>query len=666
MSGSAWRVALFCILSVISCSSAGDDGLYVTDSKVPEVTVDLQVELPPDIDVPDTSQIELEPVESLHVKFTDDFAPPSFAAGSSASQQPFVQVFGSVLGAFDSFYLKTDFQDDPIIVEPDEAGFFQAKVYLRPPKDTGTVLEALPTTVWAVAQNGESRAYDTIVVVANSGFSFNLRLSLTPDVLFAKEPNELLFTLNLNEAGNFLTDQVWVMEVESDCATKVAGSARQLLDDGQIDDNGDQLALDQVYSTYIKLNDLEAGTHFFRAAITTAQVEKPLVAYTQCLPVRVVDRIAAANCSVARDVLKEARTILDESVAAGWPLDDARRYTVAQLAAEPSVAEVGAARHGDQVWVRFSSGLLGAVHPTDYVPTMPTVLFLEQGAPPANTKQPLSRQVVSILAPSEEAHPWEEKLAEPSCPPWNNLESSGQLALARRLAEAGLVVFAGRGGPVFGGLSDEARQALDSATLEFDAPSPAWTGWDHPGTQEVLWLADDWSCDSLATTFRKCYIAFDNSCKRDDLDPCGPDQECIITQGKDGMPSGVLFDRTQADLATGRLVLGPEGLGMTPSFLARYATEGLEGQLAWLGFPYSADSTSSAMELLAAKANGVIAHSGDVDPVAAEVSGNTFLTRALAEKLTPAAILPPLGSDLTDHEWRLFGRGNVQDLRFLD
>jgi hypothetical protein len=665
MSRSAWRLsALICTLVVLihcaGCSDSPTGQLSSPETVVTTDVADLSVaEAIFDVDTGDLSAIELEPVESLHVKFMVPAS--SITSNSGTSEKPFVKLSGKVLGEFDSFYIRTDYQEEPILVDVAESGDFDEQVHLRPPVDTGTVLEAQPTTVWAVAQSANGRrAYDVVVVVSNPGFPFPSPLQLTPDVLFAHEPNELLFTLDLNNANNFLTDQVWVMEVEADCKTKVSGSARQLEDDGQIDVNGDQLAVDKVYSVYVKLNDLEPGTHFFRAAITTAQAEKPLVAYSACLPVRVVDHISGASCAAARDILLEARTTLDDSLATGWPLADARRKAVANLMAEPAVAEVGAAEFGDQVWVRFSSGILGAVHPTDYTPTSSMALFHADGTPPTVPQEPLSRQVISLLVNNEEPHPWQETIENSTCPPWRDLTSSGQAKLARRLFEAGLFFVAGRGGPVFGGLSDEGRQAIDSSAMEFDAPPPAWTGWDHAGTQEVFWLEDDWSCDDLASAYQTCKFFADGKCLQNGSQQvCAPDKECIITHGNDATPSGVLFDRTQADLATGRLVLGADGLGMTPSFVARYSAGGLEGQFAWLGFPYSGKSVSMALELLAAGVNGIVATPLDVDPVAAEKAGTTFFEYALAEDLSPGAIMPPLGAGFSDHQWRLLGPGSI-------
>ncbi len=666
MSRSAWRLAvLLCTLLPLGCSD-GPQGQYFSDVAVRPVEDVPNQETTIDV-IPDTgdlSHIELEPIESLHVKITS-FPASSTTSSTGTAEEPFIALGGTIVGPYDSFYIRTDYQEEPVLPAVTEEGSFSEKIYLRPPLDNGSLLEAQPTTIWAVAQQADGeRAYDVAVVTANPGFTFPSPLRLTPDVLFAHEPNELLFTLDLNEQGNFIADQVWVMEVEADCATKVAGTARQLVDDGQIDENGDQLAVDKVYSAYIKLNDLEPGTHFFRAAITTAQADKPLVAYSACLPVRVVEHISVASCEAARNVLKEARATLDDSIAANWPVDDARRYAVSNLLAEPAVEEAGAAAYGDQIWVRFSSGILAAVQPTEHPATAATTLFHEDGIPPTVLFQPWSRQVVSLLASGEESHPWKETIENSTCPPWRDLESPGQLKLAHRLVESGLFFFAGRGGPVFGGLSDEARLAVDSSTLEFDAPPPAWTGWDHAGTQEVLWLEDDWSCEALATSYQTCKLFPDGTCLQNGTEiKCDPAKACIITHGKDGTPSGVLFDRTQADLATGRLLLGPDGLGMTPSFIARYGRGGLNRQFAWLGFPYSGRSLTSALELFAAGASGVAVIVDDTDPKAAEKAGATFFNYVLTEKLTPGAVLPKVGSSFSDHKWRLFGSGNV-DLTF--
>ncbi len=610
-------------------------------------------------DIPDLSATPLEAVEKFHVKLTFPSVEPSFTSSSGTLEHPFVVVGGVVTPGYDSIYIRTDFADEPVPVEPAEDGAFTTKVDLRPPIPSGNLLEARPTTLWVVAQQGEQRVYDVAVVVANPGFPFPEKLSLTPDVLYAGEPSELLFTLDLNEAENFLSDQVWVMEVDASCSQKVAGSARQMLDNGQIDVNGDQIPVDRVYSAYAKLNDLTPGTHFFRAALTTQVDGQPLVAYSQCLPVRVVERLSGVDCASGRALLAEATERLDALLAAGWPLSEARQSVVAHLRTEPAVAEAGAAQLGEQVWVRFHSGLLGALQPTEKGATGATSLFHEDGVDPTVKMEPWSRQVVSVTVPDAENHPWQQQVESSTCPPWRDLAANGQLSLARRLAEAGVFFFAGRGGPLFGGLSDLARAELDSALLEFDAPSPAWTGWDHPGTQQVLWVDDSWSCEDLATQFEKCSFMADGSCIQDNGQPCASQRQCIITHGKDGTPSGVLYDRTQADLVTGRVVLGTKGLGVLPSFVARYAKGDLAGAFVWLGFPYSGESTTMAMEFVAQGANSVVVTTGDMAPAAAEKSGAAFFQFALAEGLVPLQILPRLGLSFADHTWRVMGSGNV-------
>jgi hypothetical protein len=670
--------ALIALLTgALAACANGSDGQYNPDpvdevSQVDALPGDLAPELTPD--VPDLSAVELEPVEPLIVKITGTSARSSFTtssfkmdAGSDYQPIPFAVIAGEVIGEWDSVYLRTDASDEPILVEPRENGGFDAQVFLRPPQEVGDQLESQPTTLWAVAQKGDYRAYDVAVITANPGFGFPQPLRLVPDVLFAGETSEVLVTLDLNEQDNFLPDQVWVMEVDSTCTTKIQGTARQMKDGGNIAVDGDHLALDKVYSAYLKLDNPEPGMHWFRAAVTTKMTlaggqEKALVAYSQCLPVRVVERITPVSCASSRDILAETQAVMDEALVAGWTLEQARRGAVLHLREEATVAEAGASAFGDQVWVRFTSGLLGAVQPSAPVSggAISTPFFHEDGTPPeGDLGRPSSRMVASVLHAGDENHPWQKTVDQSACPPWRDLEPAGSLSLFRRFAEAGIIFVAGRGGPVFGGLSDEGRGAVGAATKEFDQPPPAWLGWDHPGTQEVVWLEDAWSCDSLASGYQTCRIDPDGTCKGGDGATCPETLECIITHGKDGTPKGMLYDRTQADLAAGRVLLGADRIGLLPSFFQAYSRQGYREQVVFLGIPWSGKVRTTAVELRAAGANSVVACDGDVAPAGAEKAGNQLFLHLLEEETSLAAVLPRMGTSFSDHPWRLHGSGTI-------
>jgi hypothetical protein len=294
------------------------------------------------------------------------------------------------------------------------------------------------------------------------------------------------------------------------------------------------------------------------------------------------------------------------------------------------------------------------------------VLFPEAGGLEAETTVlPRSRKVAAALPVVDGevmAGKWPDRLEGKGCPPFRQLGDKFRISALRRLGEAGIALLVGQGGRAFGSLSDEDRKGLDAATVEFDAPGPAWTGWEHAGAQDVVALADPFQCDLLATDYDNCIIKKDGSCVRSDDSPCPSWLECIVTHGGGaGVAKGVLYDRVQADLMTGRLALTADGLALTPAFVKHYAEGDVGAQVAILGFSHgtTAGGGTMAAEFLAAGANAVVGSAAEVSPEDSVAASHEVLARLLQEKQTPAWLLPRVTDSFGDHDWRVAGAGNV-------
>ncbi|MBM4353124.1 MAG: hypothetical protein FJ109_04905 [Deltaproteobacteria bacterium] len=670
-------IALWCCLA-LSWSCSGDGGgLYVPgDLSVPDAveTDSVAVDIPEEM--PDLSGVSLEEEEGLLVRIVGPHSDSSFtwSAGALEGSSPFVPLGVVVHGEYDSLYAMTDANDQVVPADPPAEGESaawrsrQMKVTLKPPVLVGDGLfEAQATRVWIVAQKGEVKAWDSVVVVANPGFVMGKRpLKLLPDVVFAGDTSGVLFRFDLNNVENFDASQVFLMEADAECSKKVEGTARLMKDDGLIDESGDEIGADRVYSVRLHQAFEQPGIRLYRAAVTGAVAGKKLVAYSPCIALRVVKRADPLDCTVARSVLLDLRGEMDARLDAGWERTDVRKWGVLHLLEQKSVAEAGASEGEDLVWARFHTGMLGIATPSRYAGPASTVLFPDPaGSEPATTVLPRSRRVAAAFPEKDgaaDAGKWPERLEGGKCPPFRQLGSKLRLSALRMIAEAGVVVMAGQGGRAFGGLSDEARKAYDSATLEFDAPIPAWTGWEHAGAQDVVELADPFQCDLLSTTYDSCIVKKDGTCVRSDNSPCPSYLECVLTHGGGaGVAKGVLFDRVQADLMSGRLALTVNGLAVTPSFLKHYAGGDVGPQVAMLGFSHSvtAGGGTMAAELLAAGANSVVGSLAEVSADDAVSATYELLGRLVEEKQAPAWLIPRVEAAFGDHDWRLAGAGNV-------
>jgi len=598
-------------------------------------------------------EIILEPAPAeLLVRITAPGPGPGAAVSAGVlgegAPAPQVVVGGMVLGAPDALEVSTG-EGYQAEIPLGEGPFFSAPVPVAAAVPSGEKWLAVPTLVTVRATRDGASVSDTIQVVANPGFDFGGALRSVPDVLFGGEPTELRFFIDLSKAAGFDPDGVYVQTMNETCTEKIPASAKKLMDDGDLESSSDEVAGDGVFTQRVYLEGESGEVLLFRAALTTETASGTLVAYTPCIAVRVVQRIHKAACNTATLVLGNGFQGYRHFRDAGDDVSTAARKTLVWLRGLGGVAAAGAAEDGGLIWIRFATGVLGAIPLDDYQedPDVDTT-FPIAFPPGADPVAPTSRQVFHEAPPGVELA-LAAQLDSRGCPA---LRSSGRGPMAEdseRTAEHGVMLWENGGGVGFGGLSAEHRAAEGWAYA--GGEGVVWDGWRHPGSQEVLWTTvnSEAACEGLADYVDSCYRLPDGSCCVDcgasPNEYCPPHLECLTQKSSEaGIPLGFLYDRYQADLATGRLILGPETWGVTPSWLGRYAGDISGGRLVWLGFPRSMQVAAAAMELVARGVDTVAGFRGAASEAQARAGGD-LLAALVDQQALPAKLMPRRDAD---------------------
>ena len=687
------KARLSCVILFLA-ACGGETGAYVppdgpeADLAADQPGVDaggelVDYDIPP---IPDISGVALESANDLLVRLVPQgaLAGPSWAVSTgdvTGAMPTTIVLSGFVKGSYESLTVTTDRGFSKTVEGGDEGAkpfsYFQVPgVELAGPAAVGDVFESRPTRVWVTVTSGDRKAADSGIVMVNPGVVFPRPLYATPATAFADQPVDVVFTLDLNLVENFDPAAVVLMETDASCATKV-GLGTNMVDDGNLTANGDEIPQDRVYTRRLKLQPGPAGIRLFRAAVTAQSQGKTLVAYSPCVSVRTVLPISQAQCEQGQAEVELAGSIYDAVLQSGSDEQVARRSVVAYLRSRPSVLEAGAREDAHGVWVVFDSGMLAVVEPGKVTEGLKVALWDEIGDAPAAKATPWSRDVVHA-ASEVEGGALAKWLSNLSCPPIRPLPlESGSLGLLRRVADAGLVFLSLGGGPVFGGLSDEYRAGRGFATSATEDVWPSWAGWDSAGAQDVAWTSQHLECGKLFSAVESCYYEQNGTCCIScPYDPEAPDfgqstwetcpehLDCLVTHaGETGIPIGTLYDAVHDDLASQRTVVGRGGrLGILPSFVANYGAYDLGNPLVFLGYPWSMVGGAMAAEFLAGGANAVVGARDGVGPVEAEGSGASLLAQLVKDKVTPSQLVPGLAAQQSG-KWRLMGSGSL-DLAF--
>lgn len=462
--------------------------------------------------------------------------------------------------------------------------------------------------VTVTAKNASQTVTDSIVITYNPAFTFQDRLRANPRVAKAGKNTAVNAVIAIGKATNVVKGSVKLLRVDE--AGNTLTTYGEMTDDGALNTSGDEIKGDGLYTRKININDSAPGAARLRASVQVQLNGQTMTAYSDILPIDVVADISGAECNDAMGALAAGK-----GAASGGP-----QAVVDALKANAAVADAGAGPGGG-VWVRFKSGLLGAV---------PIVKAGSRGGAGGSggngggvepnlglsTVQVASKHAL-LLDPSasefsgDEVAAFAKTLSATACPAYtvdNPTNAKADLRWYRRLFDYGIVALASHGDALFGSMAKEAKATYD---------------WRHPGAQEVLWTGHNITCSYFGSSG-----APQASCS--EQQGCGPESECIINQigGK-----GVCVDHLTADLRRGRVVFGADGqYGILPAFIKRHAEEPYPKSLIYLGACRSLWNGSMAGELFAAGAAAVAGFNGNTASEFASKWGQTFLQNIVEGK----------------------------------
>ncbi|MBI5608827.1 MAG: hypothetical protein HY902_08085 [Deltaproteobacteria bacterium] len=505
-----------------------------------------------------------------------------------------IEVAGVVFGNADSITWSTDTGGSG---SAHGAPFFQSDPITLVPGDN---------VVTVTAKNATEQVTDTLVVTYNPVFQFQDRLRANPGVVKVGKNTSINATIAVGKATNVLKGSVKLFRVDANNGTMTTFGVME--DDGALGTSGDEIKGDGIYSRKINVSESQPGSVRLRASVQVNAGTQTITAYSDVLVIDAVKDITSAECNEVLGALKSAKNAGDQAAI------------LAALKSNPAVADAGETP-GTGVWVRFNSGLLGAVNvrkegnrgggdaPAAGDSTGDPNLAL-------STVQVQSKRAL-LLDPSagefgkDEIAAFGDTLKATACPAYTvdmGKGASADLHYYRQMYLYGITAMANHGDANFGTM---------------DAGSKSIYDWQHPGSQETVWTGHAVSCNYFGANG-----ANPGTCSESQA--CGPESECVINQTGG---NGVCVDHLTADLRRGRVIFGSDGTyGILPGFIRRHATETYPKSLVYMGGCRSLYNGSMAGELFAAGAAAVSGFTGPVRNEFATQWGTTFLTTIVADK----------------------------------
>lgn len=621
----SWRVVVG-LLAVTACTSepAGSDGdpgadAHVADgdhelaaldagdvavaaeSDLADTGIDArEITSPPDTLVGPEASIEAGPTDVITpVAPTGDFGrdelvmritEPSGRSSATVEGQ-LVQLGGVLIGAADTLGWSASSGD---------AGAILPQRYWR----SGPIaLAPGDNHITVTARRDGQVATDSVMVTYNPAFRFDGPPAAKPELAWVGEPTQVVVSVAMSQYAGFDPTSLELFRADADGQmVDVLGPMR---DDGaSTSSSADEIQGDGVFSRRLTLTCASPEPILLRARVDIDNGAGLYTALSSVVEVECVQRFSPAQCAAHTKVIGDA----EAQAAAGRSAEEVASW----LLEHPDVVEAGVASlQGESVWMRFSTGVLGAVLLTapglrgsgggsrDWAPTRTT--FLVGGVNAIGSRR------AAVFAPffqefgaTDDGPLVASAIAASRCPTYD-LEGNAALTGAqaslerfRRLDQFGLVSLSTHGEALFETMDD---------VLKADR-----YGWEHLGAQEVVWSGEPVQCAQLTSGAQTCVVKADSP-----TGGCPVGTVCVTIDGSGGSSSsGLCLDRTQADLRQGRLVLTNRGYAMTPAFFDAYAGRGLPNSLINLGACRTMFNGNLAVTLLAHGAAGVTGFSGYV------------------------------------------------------
>ncbi len=462
-------------------------------------------------------------------------------------------------------------------------------------------------TITVTATQGAETASDTIHITYNPLFSFDGPPNIAPNAIFVGETATLVVGMPVPGAANSnVVDASTIKLIEVDETGKTIQEYNTLQDNGNAG-NCDDAQKDSVYSACLSLTASAPKTYRFRvqATVSVKLSGSTVTKYQALSPVAEVDAVphfSQTECNGIVGLQKKIAGDYKTAVAAGTDPAQAQATALAAVQADASVAEA-ATTDGGNIWIRYKSGRVGALN-------LASKGLRGAGGPPVDSGAALPTHSVGTrralaLAPfasefaasgGDEAAEAAKALNAKQCPPFavdSYSDNAALLKYYRQASSYGVVAITGHGDSLFLTMDKAAKKALS---------------WEHLGSQEVVWSGEPTECGALSSSSGSCDKA-SNGCK--------PTETCVKTS----MNGGVCVDYTQADIMTGRVVIGDSSYGLLPGFVRRHSPDKFPASIVYLGSCRSMYNGSLALQFYAAGAAAVIGYSDYVSATYAHEKG---------------------------------------------
>ena len=344
------------------------------------------------------------------------------------------------------------------------------------------------------AKNKVETVSDSIRITYNPAFTFPDRLRANPRVLKTGKATSVHAVVALGKATTVVKGSVKLLRVDAAGNTVTNfGGQNEMVDDGNLNSSGDEIKGDGLYSKKVTITDGKPGHVFLRASLLVNVGGQNVTAFSDIVSLDVVDPVVAGECEAAMAALNEAKL----AAAAAGDGKAGQAAAVAALKASPVVESAGAASGNSAgAWVRFKSGVLGAVNlnakglrgtPGDAssprIDSDPTAFDAGLTTVQLQSKRALMLDpFAQALGPNEVAAATKQ-MTEIACPAFtveSFTNAKADLRAFRRMFEYGVVALAGHGDAYF-------KELAAAHKTEYE--------WSHLGSQEVLWTGQPIACN---------------------------------------------------------------------------------------------------------------------------------------------------------------------------
>jgi len=499
-------------------------------------------------------------------------------------------------------------------------------------------------TIKAISDKGESQ--DTVTITYNPGFHFADRPITRPSGFFTGQAVDVVVSIGIR-TKNILPSSVALWE--GDEVGNTVGKIGTMVDNGDTTNpNCDEIQDDQVYSQCAKLQSDLPTTKYLRVSLQV-QVEGALyTVFSPIVPIEIVQPLSAGACQELHQVQKDAMALYQAEVSAGK--GDPGAAVIAMLGNHPSVVAAGGDPTGAGIWAEFSGGVLGALSVsspgTRGGGDADGGYGTQTGALVGNVVPIESKRVLAFAPANSELGPLDEvpqiaaQLSAQECPDFEvdgpHQNGAATLSRLRKAYEYGILLFSGH---------------ADAYFRTMDKTRKMEHGWEHDGSQEILWTGDVVDCSKLQSDMVKCSGPTD----------CSGYAECVITQASGASTSGLCIDKTQIDLRRGRLVMGASTWGVHPEFFTKHADRKWPSSLVYLGACRTLFNGTLAGAIFGAGAKSIAGFTDYVRSAFASEQAKEWFTGMLVEQDPSgvATLFPVVDPENQNGHFALFGGTNT-------